>query len=182
LGTGDVLGGFDARVGAERDPVSFADRPGGNWLENLVISCSPSLRVIRMVSGLYAPALLFWVPAITCGANGGTPPEGHAPPSKPFVIANGGIGGIRGAPSGSAHGLSSALTVYSPHPGGLTNGEVAPEWNLNVNALNGSGGRSSKLVTSRPVAVSAFTSPSARTTIPRSGSRVTIVGGGDYRS
>ena len=48
-------------------PDRFADRPGGNWLEKRVISCSPSLREMRMLSGLWAPALLLSVPATIAG-------------------------------------------------------------------------------------------------------------------
>ncbi len=98
-----------AESGHLETPAKEPSSPGGRIEENLVMSCSPSALIKRMLKGEKLPALLLTAPASKWGWKGATPPGGQGPPPTPLVILK--LEVVVSGWAGFDQGVKTALVV-----------------------------------------------------------------------
>ena len=142
-------------------PAMPPARPGGKSVTTRPIPSSPSGRESRSVT---APAGLPAARSATSTASAGRNASGpHAPPAPSASVVK---AAVRSTAAPPLHGVSRAVIVCSPQPGGLASTAFGPPWNVSVNDVNGTCGRSSNTVVICPVAGSSRTSPPSLSRTP----------------
>src|SRR6185369_9566475 len=145
-------------------PRSLPVTPGGRTTSAPLSSCWPSGRVIRIETGLKAPAFELAGPAAKAGPNGRSAIVfGQAPPaglSLRVKLSPGVAGAVLD------QGVITAVPLFGPQVGGLLRTAGAPPLKVRSKEVKGTWGVSAIVVVSCPVTGLAWTLPTSRTAIP----------------